>query len=44
MTSIALGMCNGQHHDCLMFGDKGYLCAEVQKNLFGIAQIELEVP
>lgn len=33
-----------QYHDCLMLGDKGYLCAEVQKNLFEVANISLEVP
>lgn len=33
-----------EYHDCLMLGDKGYLSAEVQKNLFEVANIELEVP
>ena len=33
-----------QYHDCLMLGDKGYLSAEVQKNLFDVANISLEVP
>ncbi len=28
----------------MMLGDKGYLCAEVQKNLFEAANITLEVP
>lgn len=33
-----------KYHDCMMPGDKGYLSAEVQKNLFEVANIELEVP
>lgn len=33
-----------EYHDCLMLGDKGYLNAEVQKNLFDAANISLEVP
>lgn len=33
-----------EYHDCLMLGDKGYLSAEVQKNLFEVANITLEVP
>ncbi len=33
-----------EYHDCLMLGDKGYLSAEVQKNLFEAANIRLEVP
>lgn len=33
-----------EYHDCLMLGDKGYLCAEVQQNLFDVAHITLEVP
>lgn len=32
-----------QYHDCMMLGDKGYLSAEVQKNLFEVANISLEV-
>jgi len=32
------------YHDCLMLGDKGYLCAQVQQNLFDVANITLEVP
>ncbi len=34
----------GEYHDCMMLGDKGYLSAEIQKNLFEVAHIELEVP
>lgn len=34
----------GVFHDCLMLGDKGYLCAQVQQNLFDVANITLEVP
>lgn len=30
--------------DCLMLGDKGYLSAEVQQDLFRTANIRLEVP
>ncbi|WP_129649643.1 IS982 family transposase [Alistipes senegalensis] len=33
-----------EYHDCMMLGDKGYLSAEVQKNLFDVANITLEVP
>lgn len=33
-----------EYHDCMMLGDKGYLSAEIQKNLFEVANIELEVP
>ncbi len=33
-----------EYHDCLMLGDKGYLSTEVQKNLFEVANIRLEVP
>lgn len=33
-----------EYHDCMMLGDKGYLSAEVQKNLFETANITLEVP
>ena len=33
-----------EYHDCMMLGDKGYLSAEVQKNLFEVALISLEVP
>lgn len=33
-----------KYHDCMMLGDKGYLSAEVQKNLFEVANITLEVP
>lgn len=33
-----------EYHDCMMLGNKGYLSAEVQKNLFETANITLEVP
>ena len=33
-----------QYHDCMMLGDKGYLSAQIQQNLFDSANIELEVP
>ncbi len=33
-----------EYHDCLMLGDKGYLSAKVQQNLFDVANILLEVP
>ena len=33
-----------EYHDCMMLGDKGYLSAEVQKNLFEADNITLEVP
>ena len=33
-----------EYHDCMMLGDKGYLCAEIQKNLFEAANITLEDP
>ena len=33
-----------QYHDCLMLGDKGYLSADIQQNLFDVAHISLEVP
>ena len=33
-----------EYHDCMMLGDKGYLSAEVQKNLFEVANITIEVP
>lgn len=33
-----------EYRDCMMLGDKGYLSAEVQKNLFETASISLEVP
>ncbi len=32
------------YHDCLMLGDKGYLSADVQQNLFETAHIRAEVP
>ena len=31
-------------HNCTMIGDKGYLCASVQLDLFETANIRLEVP
>ena len=33
-----------EYHDCMMLGDKGYLSAEIQKNLFETVNITLEVP
>jgi hypothetical protein len=33
-----------EYHDCMILGDKGYLSAEVQQNLFDTANITLEVP
>lgn len=33
-----------EYHNCLMLGDKGYLSASVQQNLFDVANITLEVP
>lgn len=33
-----------EYHNCMMLGDKGYLSAEIQKNLFETANITLEVP
>lgn len=33
-----------EYSDCMMLGDKGYLSAEVQQNLFDVAKITLEVP
>lgn len=33
-----------EYHDCMMLGDKGYLSAEIQQNLFDTANITLEVP
>ena len=33
-----------EYHDCIMLGDKGYLSAEVQRNLSEAANITLEVP
>lgn len=33
-----------EYHDCKMLGDKGYLSAEVQKDLFETVNITLEVP
>ena len=33
-----------EYHDCLLLGDKGYLSAKVQLDLFESANIELEVP
>ena len=33
-----------EYHDCMMLGDKGYLSAEIQQNLFDAANITLEVP
>lgn len=33
-----------KYQDCMMLGDKGYLSAEVQKNLFETVNISLEVP
>ena len=33
-----------EYHDCMMLGEKGYFSAEVQKNLFEVANITLEVP
>lgn len=32
-----------EYHDCMMLGDKGYLSAEIQQNLFDVANITLEV-
>lgn len=39
-----LGDVRWEYRDCLMLGDKGYLSAEVRKNLFETANIALEVP
>lgn len=33
-----------EYHDCMILGDKGYLNAKVQQNLFEVANITLEVP
>ena len=33
-----------EYHDCMILGDKGYLNAKVQQNLFDVANITLEVP
>ena len=33
-----------EYHGCMMLGDKGYLSAEIQQNLFDAANITLEVP
>lgn len=33
-----------EYSDCMMLGDKGYISAEVQQNLFDVARIRLEVP
>lgn len=33
-----------EYHGCMMLADKGYLSAGVQKNLFEVANITLEVP
>ena len=33
-----------EFHDCMILGDKGYLCTEMQQNLFELANITLEVP
>lgn len=33
-----------EYHDCMILGDKGYLSAEVQRDLFETANITLEVP
>ena len=32
-----------EYHDCMMLGDKGYLSAEIQQNLFDAVNITLEV-
>lgn len=32
-----------EYHDCMMLGDKGYLSAEIKKNLFETSNITLEV-
>ena len=33
-----------QYHDCTIFGDRGYIGADVQLDLFETAHIKLEVP
>ena len=33
-----------EHHDCMILGDKGYLSAPIQQDLFETAHITLEVP
>lgn len=33
-----------EYHDCMILGDKGYLSAPVQLNLFESANIILDVP
>lgn len=33
-----------EYNDCMMLGDKGYLSAKIQKNLFETVNIILEVP
>lgn len=33
-----------QYHDSMMLGDKAYLSADIQQNLFDVAHISLEVP
>lgn len=33
-----------EYHGCMMLGDKEYLSAEIQRNLFDVANINLEVP
>lgn len=44
MTATSVHDIRWEYHDCMMLGDKGYLSAEVQKNLFETANINLEVP
>ena len=33
-----------EYHDCMLLGDKGYLSAPIQQNLFETANITLDVP
>ncbi len=33
-----------EYYDCMLLGDKGYLSAEIQQNLFDTANINLEIP
>ena len=33
-----------EYHDCMILGDKGYLSAPIQLNLFETANITLDVP
>lgn len=41
---LTISVCNTIRGNCSIFGDRGYICASMQLNLFETANIRIEVP